>query len=54
MLLFAGNVKIVRAIKSVETANYQELTEHALVKMHVYGSGILMKCCLLLIPQTSI
>jgi hypothetical protein len=30
-MLFAGNAKIVRSIKSVEPANYQRLTEHGFV-----------------------
>ena len=31
ILLLADNVKIFRAIKSVEATNYQELREHARV-----------------------
>ena len=35
ILLLADNVKIFRAIKSVEATNYQELREHARVWMYV-------------------
>jgi hypothetical protein len=29
IFLFADNIKLFRVIKSVDTTNYQELTEHA-------------------------